>query len=543
MSIYSTVESGTKQYRSRFHKSISFSKKFDCRFGEAIPVLAKFVLPGDVWRIGGQALVRFQPMQTPSLTPCYMKVRYFFVPLRLLDSNTELILTGSKDGHLYSGTLPDFPNLFYGANKINFPDCYKIKKYSFWDYLGCQIGDYENFATDSCLPAQYWNKAYLRIRYDYYDDENIGVIHNTYPDFETFYADTQKQGADVNIFGVALPKDYFTSSLPWQLKGVAPTITLGIGSVDFTNCFDLNNYSDQAFPVGVRDVPEKLVAGTVVGNKISDAGISFTQNALNALNKAQVSLSGSLDADDIRTMFAETRIFERLARSGSRYTEFLRSNFGTAPADDTMQRAQYLGGWKLPIVTTEVLQTAADGPNPVGTMRGHGITNGGNNISTFYAKEFGVIFGIAHFLPQIEYTQGCPKEFSYKSRFDFFNPSFQHLSEQEIRKGEIFIGSDGENDNTFGFQAYANELRSSVNMTVGDFRDTLKAWTQSIDYGNTRPNLNFAFINSFSYLANFNKCFAVTSTTHRPILCQFYNDLDVYRPMVKYSTPGLVDHL
>ena len=98
MSVYSRVESGTNRFRSRFHKSISYSKRYDCMFGEYIPVLSKFCLPGDVWKIGGNALVRFHPMVTPSLTPNYMKVRYFFVPLRLVEPNTELIITGSKDG-------------------------------------------------------------------------------------------------------------------------------------------------------------------------------------------------------------------------------------------------------------------------------------------------------------------------------------------------------------------------------------------------------------------------------------------------------------
>ena len=84
MSIYSTVESGTHWLRSRFSKSISFEKDYDCRFGELIPVLAKFVLPGDVWRIAGDVLVRFQPMRTPTLTRNTFKVRYFFVPLRLI---------------------------------------------------------------------------------------------------------------------------------------------------------------------------------------------------------------------------------------------------------------------------------------------------------------------------------------------------------------------------------------------------------------------------------------------------------------------------
>lgn len=134
---------------------------------------------------------------------------------------------------------------------------------------------------------------------------------------------------------------------------------------------------------------------------------------------------------------------------------------------------------------------------------------------------------------------------SYKSRFDFFNPSLQHLSEQEVRNGELFVdftgGDNSDNDETFGFQAYANELRSSIDKTVGDLRDSLSYWNQSISFS-SRPELNNAFISSGTYRANFNQNFAVNGADAYPVIVQFRNNLDVYRPMVRYATPGLVDH-
>lgn len=552
MGIYSTVESGTKSYRSRFHKSISYTKHYDCDFGKCIPVLEKFVLPGDIWKIGGECLVRFLPMVSPSFTPNKFKVRYFFVPLRLIEKDAELIITGSKEGHLFTGTLPEFKNFVADADKVNHPNAYKVAKHSIYDYFGIPLGDYENIKNDKCLPAQYWLKAYYRVLWDYYWDENISAVRQLYTDFDDFWDTYKTLGADINPSNVELPKDYFTSSLPWQLKGVAPILNV-TGIANFTpqyvsGLFDSLPYSSPAASENLLMQKNGLGGGHLVVE--NDSNVHEYYKTVNSeirnylQQNQQVSMTGlGFNADDLRTMMAQTRQFERLARCGSRYTEYLKANFGVAPADDTLQRAQYLGGWSLPILTTEVLQTAEDGSNPVGTMRGHGITRGGNKIQTFFAKEFGVIIGIAHILPKIQYTQGIKKELSYKSRFDFFNPSFQHLSEQEVRNGELFISfTDGKNDDTFGFQAYANELRSSNDLIVGDLRDTLSYWNQGIHFS-SRPNLNNAFIDSSSYSANFNQCFVQSAAGSPNCIVDFYNDLDVYRPMVRYSTPGLVDHL
>ena len=568
MSIYSHVNTGTKVFHSRFTKSISYNMQFDARFGALIPVLRKFCLPGDVWRIGADALIRLQPMLAPPMNKMICRVRYFFVPIRLVEPQTELILTGSKDGHLFEPDedhpYPVFKNIFADGDKDVNPNCFKIIKHSFWDYMGCQVADYEAFKDDECLPAQYWSKGYARINWDFYRDENLSNSSQTYDNFDDYLATFLKQGGAFNTYCVNLPKDYFTSSLPWQLKAPAAPVLNVTGNAIFNPNFDFGSITSGSGYAQNDLIRFNDSTGTSGRGRFGDNGAVFGQNTnstshtpeeleemvenyselfsdLFKSNNAQITGLGFTAADE-RIMFAQTRIFERLARCGSRYTEFLHANFGIAPADDTLQRAQYLGGWKMPIVTTEVVQTAGDSSNPVGTLRGHGISRGGNKIKTFICREFGMIFGLMHILPEIKYTTGCPRELSYKRRFDFFNPSLQHLSEQEVRNGELFIGSDGKNDDTFGFQAYANELRSSQNIVVGDMRDTLSYWNQAITFA-SRPNLNHAFIYSNTYRAVFNKCFAVSSADAYPIIVDFQNYIDVYRPMVRYGTPGLIDHL
>lgn len=575
MSLFSKVESGTSWNRSKFSKSISKAIRYDCRFHECIPVLKKFMLPGDVAKIGGDVLVRFHPMLSPTLTRNTFRVRYFFVPLRLLEEDTELIITGSKNGKLFEESaenpLPTFKNFVDDADKVTYPNAFKVSKWSFWDYMRCQVMDYESIKSDECLPSQYWYKGYFRIKFDYYRDEN----YDSEDDFDTAWATEKLKGVDVWPFFSHLKKDYFTSALPWQLKAAAaPTLSFNVGpgslGLDFSDSIE-SSAPQSFYPIGVSS--NKKLGIPITGNalhfgqdnlnvkmKVGSQGFAefgdevvgqgFTEfynagspNIKEALNEGKIvgsTVTTGFDTADVREMFALTRIEERLARCGSRYTEYLRANFGMAPADGTLQRAQYLGGWSVPIVTTEVLQTG-QGTDPVGTMRGHGITRGGNRIQTFHCKEFGLLFGLAEVRPDIEYTTGIPRELTYKRRWDFFNPSFQHLSEQEVRKGELFIGTDGENDNTLGFQAYANELRTAQDETVGDLRDTMSYWCQALHFS-SRPNIT-GLIGSENHLSSFNAPFVGSGNERRPIIVVFQNILTFYRPMVRYATPGLVDHL
>ena len=58
---------------------LSYSKLFDCDMGQLIPVMCEEALPGDVWRISNEMVIRFQPLMAPVLHEINAYVHYFFV--------------------------------------------------------------------------------------------------------------------------------------------------------------------------------------------------------------------------------------------------------------------------------------------------------------------------------------------------------------------------------------------------------------------------------------------------------------------------------
>ena len=557
--LFTTTESGALRARTRF-RNRDFRKGLDIEFARAYPVYADFVLPSDINKISYDMLIRLMPMKAPLLNNINARIRFGFVPLRLVEPNADFVITGSKDGKYDADAIvPEFKNLWQWlyecsqlssvvANRWNDNTTISIRKDDIFHLLfGIDTGTYtyKNVKNDESAPAAYWFKGYLRFWWDYYRDENLSsssAYNLSSGDFDMFvssvgtnFAFNVSHNSSSKAFPVYRKKDYFTSSLPWQLKGVAPRIDIDFQSSSSwwatlasagtpTTTIQANNLTDSYAPFVVGDDSH------------------FSSSFTNALNNALSAGNSGISAEQIRDVMAETRILERLARTGSRYTEYLRANFGTSPADGTLQRSVYLGGGKIPIITSEVLQTAGDSANnPVGTMRGHGIARSGNRISTCSFKEFGMLFAFLDVMPQTVYMQGVNRRFSYKSRWQFFNPTFQHLSEQVIRSGEVFYSNDGYNDREWGFTEIYNELRVGETKFLGDFQDTLSYWSQAISWPSRPVSINNSFI--LSYDSNNMRPFNVTDVNlAKPIVADVYIHNDSYRPMVRYGTPGFNDH-
>lgn len=558
---------GTKIYRNYF--PIKFGWQCDCKYAYMYPVFRKVMYPGDIFKVHADLLIRYQPMLAPPMNDAEAKVRFAFVPLRLLEENTEFIVTGSKDGHLTDDVIPELDSVF---KYLDLTDHHYVEKGSLLDLIfdipaGINLyGDNVllHLEQDPASPALWIAKAFARFWWDYYRDENL---YTNQTDFEEFWKVFRKylHRADY-MFSSCLRKDRLTSALPWQLKAnVAPTIDiLGNGTMtpNFTGNLITphNGAGAPSFPIGVPegvdtdDVLTAFVESAEGGQALVTQVGKANENFLDLLNQQQnFTVTGvGFNAAQLRELMAQTRIFERLARTGSRYTEYLRANFGISPSDGTLQRAQYLGGFTTKIVTTEVIQTAAAvnelGQNtPVGTLRGHGITHGTSTIKPFMAKEIGVMIAFLDVKPETIYAQGVDRELTLRRRFDFLNPSFQHLSEQEVRKGEIYFNVDTDsngklkNSETWGFQPYAEELRRGVKHVHGEMRDSLSFWNQALIFSE-RPSLNSTFIEAANHLSSYNRPFAVNDGTVSPMVIDFGGLIEAYRPLVKEGVPGLVDH-
>ncbi len=544
MSIFSEVR-GNEVGRSVFN--LSHTKRFTCDMGMLIPAVFLECVPGDTFKIGCEVVTRFQPLVAPILDSVDMYVHYFFVPTRLLmngEKDWETFLTGGKDGKDDSITLPLWHFNYAdgtGTNPNNpFSNGKNIGKYSLWDYFGLPVVD---STTDpkirdanhiSCFAQRCYNLVFN----EYYRDENL--VDEISPDNGT-------------VLYRAWKKDYFTSALPWQQRGISPALPIS-GTIPV-------NLNGAVLTIGSVNKPVQLV-GNGVDSKIGNEGsttslISKDQFGISEFFGIRGEASGSdvpmtvnlenastFDVAVLREAFQIQRWLELNARAGVRYTEFLKAHFGYAPVDEVLQRPEYLGGTKSEIVISEVLQTSASTESsPQGHLTGHGLGATSDYICTYTAKEFGYIIGIASWMPKPSYQQGVNRMFSRRTKYDFYFPEFAHLSEQALTKGEVYATGDEEHDNSiFGYQSAYAEMRYMPSINCADMRDTYSYWHLGRIFS-ADPSLNAGFLTTnSSYSGGIRKdIFAEQNEPGMKI--EFGNIVESIRPIPVYGTPGFIDHV
>ncbi len=546
MSIFSEVR-GNEVGRSVFN--LSHVKRFTADMGQLIPVLFLECVPGDTMKIGCEAVTRFQPMVAPILDSVDMYVHYFFVPTRLLMDNEkdwETFLTGGKDGTDDSVSLPlwSFKN-FDGSDSVTsfpFSNSERYRKYSLWDYFGLPVTNDEGFSrnvrTANHILA-FPQRAYNLVWNEYYRDENL--VDECSKDNST-------------ILYRAWKKDYFTSALPWQQRGISPALPIsGTLPVNFGSTFSLIN---PTITVGGSDFGIKANSFTTPGNFLAPNSNSTVQGNVSSIKGTPSSASVNIenattfDVAVLREAFQIQRWLELNARAGVRYTEFLKAHFGLAPADEILQRPEYLGGTKSEIVVSEVLQTSrtvegteTEKGSPQGNLAGHGLGAMSDFICSYTAKEFGYIIGIASWMPKPSYQQGVNRMFSRKTKYDFYFPEFSHLSEQALTKGEVYATGDVDHDNAiFGYQSCYAEMKYMPSMNCADMRDTFSYWHLGRKFSSD-PSLNAGFLTTNpAYSGGIRKdIFAVNNEPG--MIVQFGNVVEAVRPMPVYGTPGFIDHV
>lgn len=536
---------------------LSHEIKLTCDFGQLIPICFQELSPGDVFKISNSIVLRMAPLVHPIMHEISIFTHYFFVPTRLIWEPWETFITGGEDGN------DDTPLPIWEGTEST--------KYSLWDYFSAgPLG----LRDTGFGPIDFPKRCYNLIYNEYYRDENlIEEVDILQP----------------NVLNRAWTKDYFTSALPFQQRGTSPSFPI-------TGDFKLGYYSPgtsqvQATNVVQGPVPttggynDLVFSGTLPpttggSNILSDSGAGRYQlgffndtNITNIANRDRliVPITGYnvdnmmgwavphitvddsditllADINDIRQAFQLQKWMERNARAGVRYTEFLQAHFSVHPKDERLQRPEYIGGSKSPIIISEVLQTSSsDSVSAQGNLAGHGITADNTRIGSYHAVEFGYIVGILSVMPRPAYQQGIPRELLRRTRYDFYFREFANLSERGIYNAEILAinGNDDYNTGTFGFTGIYDELRISQDRVCADMRDDFDKWHLGRIFDESQPpNLNQSFIECDSQTGGaenpLKRIFAVPS--ERGLIINFANHITAIRPMPVIPEPGLVDH-
>lgn len=454
--------------------ALGYRHLLSCDAGELIPVGLTEVLPGDTIQMSSSVLLRASPLLAPVMHPVTVSLSHWFVPHRLSWEDWEDFITGGPDG-MDASVFPtiNFPT---GGPEIG----------TLADYLGIPTDVVRVGGTDvSALPF----RGYARIWNEFFRDQDLQTALTI---DETSGADTT---TSVALQNCAWEKDYFTSSRPWEQKG--PSITIPIGDrADVKGLGTTGDITTSSQAVRETDgTNPTYAAGFNIGVGSGAVGLwADTDGAAGAERPeiyADLSSASAITINLLREALALQRYEEARARFGSRYVEYLRY-LGVQSSDARLQRPEYLGGGRQVIQFSEVLQTA-EGSDPVGELRGHGIAAARSNRFRRFIEEHGYIFTLMSIRPKTVYMQGLGRTWNRRTKEDFWQKELQHIGQQAVLNKEIYA-AHATPEGTFGYQDRYDEYRRSESRVSGEFKSsTLNFWHFAREFSSD-PALNAAFV-------------------------------------------------
>lgn len=530
------------QKRSRFDRS--FVRKMTFDEGKLVPFFVDEVLPGDTISLTVRDFCRLATPVAPFMDNLYLDKFFFFVPNRLVwehwqnfcfeqddpDDSTDYVVPTCR---LAGGTA--------GENGIG----------TVWDYFALPTG-LINALNVNVLPF----RMYYLIWNEWFRDENLQKsVKIDKSDTNAVFKDDRISDQPSWIFssgttyvnGFALaPRgkrfDYFTSALPFQQKG--PGVELSLSGNAFV-------YDAQGISIdGLSNPKEVSVAGRLMTRELDGNWphevyeYDNTNQSLfdsHRFSYADLSSVTGVTINSLRTAFQMQKFYERLARGGSRYTEVLTSFFGVVSPDSRLQRPEYLGGSSKMININPVAQTSSTGDvTPQGNLAAYGVSASKYHAFTKSFVEHGYIIGLLEVRADLTYQQGINKMWLRSTVYDWYWPTFSHLSEQAILNAEIYAQGTDEDKGVFGYQERYAEYRYHPSEICGHFRSTytkpLDVWHLSQKF-DSLPTLSDQFIQDKPPVER------VVATKNYPhFLIDIGFKYHTTRAMPMYGIPGLVDH-
>lgn len=547
-----------KPKRNAFN--LSHSVKLTMEMGQLVPFYVQDVLPSDRLRVSATNLIKFAPLIAPILSEVDVYLHFFFVPTRLIWDSWEDFITGSHKGKkLPEDSMPQMPRWIFLRDFVNQAitnplegEPSPLQHGSLADYLGFQT--FKKGTSFVHVNTHYYVdqlpfRAYRKIYNDWYRDENLQEDKDEdwfseSGDVSVNNSNFQEVSYQMRLENRAWRKDYFTSALPFAQKGDDVLIPGGI-SVD---------PSSQLFIQGTGGL--SLSSGSVPTNQYLDVTarfndpksgdlyvdngngkISATYQSLSLLSGSQFNEFANSGASEgtireLRRAMAAQRFLERRAVGGTRYIEQIRAFFGVKSSDARLQRSQFLGGCKNPVVISQVLQTSeTTQSSPLGQPAGNAVSAGGKYIFDHTFEEYGYVIGLISVVPKADYIQGIPKMYLRRDVYDFYFPQFAKIGEQPIENQELYFDPTSvNNDKTFGYTPRYAEYRFRNNRVCGDFRDSLKFWTLARDFDRIQ-NLNSQFITCDPST----RIFAYENSDFHHLWCEIGLNVKSLRPLPKYG--------
>lgn len=541
--------------------------------GDLVPFFVDTdILPGMTIKQRSTFLIRTQTPLYPTMDNMYFDYYYFKVPYWTIWPNCKKFFGENEDGAWANTTEYEVPMFkTTTTRKVGVKD------------INCYMGIPINIPNIEF--NQLGVRAYIRAYNFWFRDQNlIAPVKYNEGDDTINCDDTTATGG--KLLKVAKFHDYFTSALPAPQKGDAVSMPIGttaeikgtstafnmpvIGNGKSLGLTD-NNKNYGIMGRNVSGVQGFVFATTNAngksnGTSTTDTGTANANLVLGVTNNKNnsgliatttgntIASSGGLYADlttataatinAMRLAFATQRILEKNARFGTRYNEIIRGQFGVNSPNASLHIPEYMGGKRVPINITQVLQNGAtDAQSPLGHTGAFSLTVDSDVDFTKSFDEHCVLLGVCCIRAEHTYQQGIARMWSRKRNLDLYSPSLAHLGNMPIYNREIFAQGKATDNEVFGYKEAWAEYKYKPNRISGEL---LSTYTKSLDawhYGdkyNSLPVLSQQWIEEpYEFI---DRTLAVPAATADQFIMDCYIEQDVYAPMPVHCTPGLIDH-
>lgn len=370
-----------------------------------------------------------------------------------------------------------------------------------------------------------------------------------------------------NIFGfLAYQKiysDYYRDS---QWERIAPS-TFNVDFMDGSGNNSIQSYLDgdsssdiithyNLFDLRYCNWQKDLFHGLVPHQQYGESAVVQTSNVESG-NPTDFTILALRQAEFLQK-------WKEITQSGNKdYKDQIEKHWGVSAGDALSEMCTYLGGISSSLDINEVVNSNITGDNAADIAgKGTGVSNGYINFNA--GAKYGVIMCIYHCLPLLDYTADLLESaFTKVNATDYAIPEFDRVGMEAVPFAKMI--NPLKNEDGLNFTAFASmimgyapryiDYKTSVDSSIGGFRDTLKNWV--ISYGNTSicnqlstlkgpalpgPEPSVSYINYSFFKVNpdcLNPLFAVavdSEISTDQFLCSSFFDVKVVRNL---DTDGL----
>lgn len=512
--------------------------KMSFDIGELRQLMCLETYPGDIFKMKIAYMVRFAPLIVPIFHRLDIKFRSFFVPNRLVwDKWQDWITYQLPDVSLPTFTLKKVLELYSqyeSYNPLIFKDAMRF------DDLDLPI---VNPTHDPDTPYAYGNKNTLPlcvfplrggnlIWNEYFRHQFVQNKLNVWENVDTV-TDEELSSYNSGDFTVGWEKDYFTLATTEPQLGDAVSLPV-INNATVLTEIQTNNSTNSGGAVSVAAGANKNLYPPGVSQNVATWKLN---NRGNAETYNQFVKAGTIN--DFYQAKAIQRWKYKLQLAGQRYNEQILAKFGVVTPDYRVQRPEYIGGDTKPVSVGRIINSNGADGSVLGSYAGEMSVFGETNYIEYECEEYGYIHTYMYIVPTSSYFQGIPRTLIKRNIFDYYDPDFSRVGDQEVLNDEIFA-QNGDDNGIFGYQLRYSQYKFMQDKIRGEFRTSLSFWHMARTF-QTLPNLNSDFIAIDSNDRSLTRVWSVTNTDFADhIYSEFYMDIEMYRPMLVDALPEYI---